>query len=109
MDGQHGDNNYGIYAYGLPGYPDNSTNAVNGSIRWTGGADTSPPVLRVILQYKRSIYQDRLGTSIAYPEGKGVFCRCHPQHEIEQRGDGRPSVQRCGNRLFRTILCLCLL
>ena len=38
VDGQHGDFNYGLYAYALPGYPDNKTTAVNGSIHWRGGS-----------------------------------------------------------------------
>ena len=38
VDGKTNDNNYGLYAYGLPGYPDNTTNAVNGTISWRGGS-----------------------------------------------------------------------
>ena len=38
VDGRTNDNNYGLYAYGLPGYPDNTTNAVNGTISWRGGS-----------------------------------------------------------------------
>jgi len=29
--------NNGLYAYALPGYPDNTTTSATGSIRWTGG------------------------------------------------------------------------
>lgn len=37
VDGMHDNNNYGLYAYGLPFYPDKEANAVNGTIRWHGG------------------------------------------------------------------------
>ena len=38
VDGKSNDGNYGLYAYGLPFYPDNQSNAVNGTIRWRGGS-----------------------------------------------------------------------
>eukprot|EP01043_Picozoa_sp_COSAG02_P018160 COSAG02_NODE_841_length_16613_cov_61.635703_6_plen_961_part_00 len=37
VDGHPNNQNAGLYAYALPGYPDNKTTAVAGSIRWTGG------------------------------------------------------------------------
>jgi hypothetical protein len=38
VDGAGGNLNYGLNAYALPGYPDNKTNSVSGSITWRGGS-----------------------------------------------------------------------
>ena len=50
--------------------------ATQATLAWCGKR-----LFGAIGMYKRSIYQDRLGTNIGKVEGKGVFCRDFPSAE----------------------------